>query len=71
MAKQAKDYNGIVFILEFTPSDILKTLKNSHVIYPKGKPRILHLLRCQRFAVSSYGFTFGALDLQHPRLLQR
>ena len=45
--------------------------KNSHVIYPTGKPRIPHLLCCQRFAVSYYGFTFGALNLQYPRLLQR
>ena len=28
-------------------------------------------LRCQRFAVNYYGFTFGALDLQHLRRLQR
>jgi hypothetical protein len=34
---------------------------------------IPHLLRCQRFAMpmNRDGFTFGALDLQHPRLLQR
>ncbi len=36
-----------------------------------GKPRIPHLLRCQGFAVKYYSFTLGALDLGHPRLLQR
>jgi hypothetical protein len=37
-------------MLEFTPSDILKAVKSNHVIYPMGKPRIPHLLRCQGFA---------------------
>jgi len=32
---------------------------------------IPHLPCCQRLAVNDYGFTFCALDLQHPRLLQR
>jgi hypothetical protein len=45
--------------------------ENSHVIYPMGKPTTPHLSCCQRFAVNYYDFTFGALDLQHLRLLQR
>ena len=44
--------------------------KNSHVIYPSGKPIELHLLRCQGFAVDYYSFTLDALNLQHSRLLQ-
>jgi len=47
-----------------------KKAKNCHVIYLSGKPMIPHLLCCRRFAIADYGFTFGALDLQHPRLLQ-
>jgi len=58
-------------LLEFTPGDILKAVKRSHVIDPMGKPRIPHLLRCQGFAVKYYSFTLSALDLGHPRLLQR
>ncbi len=61
----------MVRLLEYTPGDILKTTKNSHVIYPKGKSRMPHLLRCQGFAVKYYSFTLDALVLQHPRLLQR
>jgi hypothetical protein len=30
----------------------------------------LSFRRCRRFAIGNHGFTFGALDLQHPRLLQ-
>ena len=45
--------------------------ENSHIIYPQGKPRIPHLPCCQGFAVCYYGFILDALDLQHPRLLQR
>jgi len=30
-------------MLECTPGEILKTAKNSHVIYPMGKPRISRL----------------------------
>ena len=58
-------------MLECTPGEILKTAKNSHVIYPMGKPRIPHLLCCQGFAVKYYSFTLDAADLWHPRLLQR
>ncbi len=35
------------------------------------KPSIPHLSRCQGFAVKYYSFTLDALDLRHPRLLQR
>jgi hypothetical protein len=49
----------------------MKTTKNSHVIYPMGKPRMPNLVRCQGFAVEDYSFTLDALDLQHLRLLQR
>jgi hypothetical protein len=38
-------------LLEFTPGGILKAGKSSHFIYPPGKPRIPHLLRCRGFAV--------------------
>jgi len=58
-------------MLEFTLSGILKTMQNSHVIYPRGKPRTPHLLRCQGLAVKYYSFTLDVLDLRHPRLLQR
>jgi hypothetical protein len=34
-------------ILEPTVSDIQKARKNSHVVYPSGKPRIPHQLRCE------------------------
>ena len=51
--------------------DISRKIKNCHVIYPPGKPRILHLLCCQGLAVGYYGFALDAADLQHPRLLQR
>jgi len=30
-------------------------------VYPSGKPRILHLLRCRGFAVDDYSFTLGRL----------
>jgi hypothetical protein len=30
-------------------------------VYPSGKPRIPHLLRCQGFAVADYSFTLGRL----------
>jgi hypothetical protein len=29
--------------------------------YPKGKPRMPHLLRCQGLAVKYYGFALGRL----------
>jgi len=57
-------------LLNITHGEIEKQRLNRRLVYPSGKPRILHLLRCQRFAIVYYGFTFGALDLQHPRLLQ-
>jgi hypothetical protein len=58
-------------ILECTDGEVYKKTKNCHVVYPLEKRIIPHLLRCRRFAIANYGFTFGALDLQHPRLLQR
>ena len=30
-------------------------------VYPPGKPRILHLLRCQGLAIVNYGFALGRL----------
>ena len=59
-----------------------KNSQNSHVLYPSGKPnRYLRLLctqeLCQGFAVNVYCYavddsiTLDALDLRHPRLLQR
>jgi hypothetical protein len=35
------------------------------------KPMAPHLQRCQGLAVNYYSYTLDALDLQHPRLLQR
>jgi hypothetical protein len=57
--------------VEFTVSDIQKTKKTSHVVYPSGKPMIPHLLRSQGIGVNYYSLTLDALHLQHPRLLQR
>jgi len=57
--------------MEHTTGDIQKDKKNSHVVYPSGKPMILHLLRCQGIGVNDYSLTLDALHLQHPRLLQR
>ena len=36
--------------------------QNRPVVYPAGKPRILHLLRCQGIAVAYYSFTLGRLE---------
>jgi hypothetical protein len=44
--------------------------KNSHVIYPMGKPMAPQLICCKGFAVKYYNFTLYASDLQHLRLLQ-
>jgi hypothetical protein len=52
-------------------SDIRKTRKDSHVVYPSGKPRIPHLLCCQGIGVNYYSLTLDALHLRHPQLLQR
>ncbi|MFC1868087.1 hypothetical protein ACFL0H_08155 [Thermodesulfobacteriota bacterium] len=92
MAKMVKRKRVIVIVFgSDTAFDVhhswwnTESNKNSHVIYPKGKPMIPHLpavagsltcacaplAHCRRFAVGYYGFTFGALDLQHPRLLQQ
>ena len=49
-----------IAVLEFTASGILKGGKSSHFIYPTGKPRIPHLLRCRGFAVKYYSFTLDA-----------
>ncbi len=35
---------------------------NRSVVLPKGKPRILHLLRCQGIAVNDYNFNLGRLE---------
>jgi hypothetical protein len=56
---------------ELTMDGIHRQGENHRVVYPSGKPGILHLLCCQGFAVDYYGFTLDALHLQHPRLLQR
>jgi hypothetical protein len=49
-----------IALLEFTVGGILKVGKSSHFIYPSGKPRIPHLLRCRGFAVKYYSFTLDA-----------
>jgi len=60
-----------IHFVESTGGEIRLASKICHFFYPTGKPRMLHLLRCQGFAVAHYGFTLAALHLQHPRLLQR
>jgi len=42
--------------------------KQSHFVYPVGKPIIPHLRRYQGFAVVHYSVTLDALYLGHPRL---
>jgi len=61
----------LTVLLEWTPDGILKSVKNSHVIYPTGKPMAPHLQRYQGLAVNYYSCTLDTLDLQHPRLLKR
>jgi len=56
-------------ILKFIECAFEKNMKIRHLIYLTGKPRILHLLCCQGFAVTHYSFILGASDLQHPQLL--
>jgi hypothetical protein len=46
--------------VEFTNGDIHN--QKRPVVYPTGKPMILHLLRCQGFAVGDYSFTLGRLE---------
>jgi hypothetical protein len=63
---------GLYCAMAWSPLWVIqKTRKNSHVVYPSGKPMIQHLLRCQGFGVNDYSLTHGALHLRHPRLLQR
>jgi hypothetical protein len=50
----------LIAVLEFIAGGILKAGKSSHFIYPSGKPRIPHLLRCRGFAVKCYTFTLDA-----------
>jgi len=40
--------------------------KQSHFVYPAGKPIIPHLRRYQGFAVEYYNVTLDALCLGHP-----
>jgi len=42
--------------------------KQSHFVYPAGKPIIPHLRRYQGFAVEYYSVTLDALYLGYPRL---
>ena len=42
--------------------------KQSHFVYPSGKPIIPHLRRYQGFAVVYYSVTLDALYPGHPRL---
>jgi hypothetical protein len=57
--------------LETTKGGIVESLLIRPVVYPSGKPRIPHLPRYQGFGVKYYSLTLDALDLRHPRLLQR
>jgi len=54
--------------MEFTAGDIQKTrkLEKGHVVYPSGKPMILHLLRSQGFGVAYYSLTLGRLVSTAP-----
>jgi hypothetical protein len=49
-----------IAVLESTAGGVLEAGKSSHFIYPSGKPRIPHLLRCRGFAVKYYSFTLDA-----------
>jgi len=61
----------MAYLLESTKSGIVKWHLIHPVVYPSGKPMMPHLLRCQGFGVDYYSLNLDALDLQHPRLLQR
>ncbi len=60
-----------IYFDEFTFGEVQDCVFNWYFFYPSGKPRALHLLRCQGFAVKYYSFTLGALKLQRSRLLQQ
>jgi hypothetical protein len=47
-------------LLEFISGGTVNAGKSSHFIYPSGKPRIPHLLRCRGLAVKYYSFTLDA-----------
>ncbi len=47
--------------LDSTHGEFAKYHKNHQFAYPPGKPRILHLHRCQGLAIVHYGFTLGRL----------
>ena len=47
--------------LDVTHGEVEKSYENHYFVYPPGKPRILHLPRCQGLAVAYYNFTLGRL----------
>jgi hypothetical protein len=46
-------------------------LVDPFILYPFNSVGYPRARDCQGFAVGYSGFTLGALDLRHPRLLQR
>ncbi len=48
--------------LDVTHGEVEKSYENHYFVYPPGKPRILHLPRCQGLAVAYYNFTLGRLS---------
>jgi hypothetical protein len=47
--------------LDSTHGELENYHENHHFVYPSGKPRILHLRRCQGLAIAHDGFTLGRL----------
>jgi hypothetical protein len=47
--------------LDSTHAEVGKYQENHLLVYPSGKPIMLHLLRCQGLAIVHYGFTLGRL----------
>jgi hypothetical protein len=65
--KKGKDNNiepvcDIKAVLSNSPNVSSNTSKKIVLLYPMGKPMLLHLLRCQGIAVADYSFTLGRLE---------
>jgi hypothetical protein len=50
-----------ILCLDTTQNEVKRSHENHDYVYPSGKPIMLHLLRCQGFAVAYYSFTLGRL----------
>jgi len=68
----------MLFLLQQCQEVILKLLKKLFkknlftfigIFYPKGEPILLHLLRCDPFAVDNHSCMDHASHLQQPRLV--